>query len=107
MFQSWTTQTGNEYSVVVPSGYGDSNVLTLRLYIKDTFGSVKSRDKNITVNPAASMDGGQVDSLIDDGLQNAQDTGDYSAVVATFGNILATVAESNSTSGIFIIVGDT
>ena len=32
-FQAWATQTGNEYTIAAPPGYGPNNILTLRMKV--------------------------------------------------------------------------
>ena len=64
--------------------------------MKDLFGSVQHKDKNITVNVPTSLDESLVESLVEDSLQEAQDSGDYSAAIANVMNMLNVVKNSNS-----------
>ena len=98
-FQPWVTQTSQEYSIAVPPGNGVDNQLTLRVNVKDAFGSAKSVEKNVTITPAASVNEDKVGGLIDNGLQQAQDTGDYSQVVPNLRNILEVLKQSANVSG--------
>ena len=67
VFQPWETQTNNEYTISVPPGYGPNNILTLRVQIKDSFGSMKHMDKNITVNKLTNIDEDKVQDLMKKG----------------------------------------
>ena len=64
--------------------------------VKDLFGSVQHKDKNITVTEPTSLDESVVESLVTDSLQEAQDSGDYSAAIANVMNVLNVVKNSNS-----------
>ena len=57
---------------------------------------MKYMDKNITVTPPSSLDESLVESLVEDSLQEAKDSGDYSQAVPTVKNILEVVTSSNS-----------
>jgi hypothetical protein len=67
VFQPWRTQTGSEYKIAVPPGYGANKILTLRVKVKDFFGSMKMMDKNITVNEPSSIDESHVENLMEEG----------------------------------------
>jgi hypothetical protein len=67
VFQVWDTQTSNEYTISVPPGYGANNFLTLRVRVKDSFGSVKWLDKKITVNEPTSIDEEKLENLVEKG----------------------------------------
>ena len=99
IFQPWITQTSNQYSIAVPPGYGVDHQLTLRVNVKDAFGSMKSIEKNVTITPALSMDEDQLESVIGSSLQTAEDTGDYSKAIPNLRNILQTVSRNANMSG--------
>ena len=63
--------------------------------VKDSFGSMKYTDKNITVT-APSLDETLAENLLTDSLQEAQDSGDYSKAVPTMMNLLTVLKNSNS-----------
>ena len=99
IFQPWATQTSNEYKISAPSGYGTDKKLTLKMKVKDAFGSLKWLEKIITVNPPTTIDEDKVEDLIGDSIQEAEDSGDYSTVVPSLLNVLEVVGGSDSASG--------
>ena len=106
VFQPWATQTSNEYKISAPPGYGTDKKLTLKMKVKDAFGSRKWMEKIITVNPATKIDEKKVEDLINSRLQEAKDNGDYSKAVPEMMNILQAVkrnslASSKSVSACF------
>ena len=98
VFQLLTSGTSNVYTNTVPPGYGAKNILTLRVRVEDSFGSVKWLDKNITVNEPTNIDADKLENLMQKGLKIIKDTGDFSKIVPKMRSILKTVNGNNKVS---------
>ena len=98
VFQLLRSGTSNVYTNTVPPGYGAKNILTLRVRVKDSFGSEKWLDKNVTVNEPTSIDADKLENVMQKGLKIIKDTGDFSKIVPKMRSILRTVNGNNKVS---------